>query len=549
MSAHQGAQGSAAGYLAAARTGALLSKARERASAWEPAAWGAIAVTGLFIGITCWWLTQDHSIPVFDAGVHLVLVHLVHRELNAGHLVKALTISSPYPPFSYLIGALGITIGGSSVAAPIIAENLFFGSLLALGCYQVGKRAFSPLAGLLAVVFALGSPLAIAQFHVFMTDVPETAMVAVSIWLIMATEGFSRTWVSALAGLAVGLGMLTKEPLALFVAGVILVTVVRLFIGGFSKGWRGLLAFTLIALAISLPWYIGEYASVHQLVNIGVLSTPKGVLPADIEPGRFGFDNFTWYFWNFINAQLLAPLFAFAAIGWIWMTTRVVRRQPIGAATPEIMVGAFIGWLAITETFVHDTRYSEPMLVYLAVIGTGWIVHVNRRVRIAAVAVLAIIAAANTLGVTFGVGSPITLFEGNTSTLQQRGRVELYANSGFLVGAPHRDGDILATFRSMQRHGVTQVAISTSFYSEPDFYGEGVAALAELAGLNTIAAEPATADEHTAFLVHTKIKAGTPPPCVRLDDGTGVWVVLGDPDAPDARYYCPSHHPSFYGHP
>jgi len=38
---------------------------------WTAQAWGAIGITALFLGISCWWLTQDHSIPVFDAGRHL----------------------------------------------------------------------------------------------------------------------------------------------------------------------------------------------------------------------------------------------------------------------------------------------------------------------------------------------------------------------------------------------------------------------------------------------------------------------------------------------
>src|SRR5580704_15724121 len=194
---------------------------------WPAPAWGAIGVTVLFIGITCWWLTQDRSIPIFDAGLHLNLALNVHQELAAGNLGEALTLSVPYPPFAYLIGSLGIALGGVGVAPPILAENLVFATLLALGCYKVGRLAFGPLAGLLAVVFAFGSPLIAAQFHVFMTDAPETAMVAVSVWLVIASEGFTKLRTCALAGVAVGLGMLTKEPFPVFVVGVCLVTLVR----------------------------------------------------------------------------------------------------------------------------------------------------------------------------------------------------------------------------------------------------------------------------------------------------------------------------------
>ena len=119
------------------------------------------------------------------------------------------------------MGALAAFVGGVNVASPIIGENLMFVSLLALGCYQTGRLLFGPLAGLLAVVFVLGSPLLISQFHVFMLDAPLAALVAVSIWLILASEDFSRVGMAALAGLAVGLGLNIKVQFALFVVGLV----------------------------------------------------------------------------------------------------------------------------------------------------------------------------------------------------------------------------------------------------------------------------------------------------------------------------------------
>src|SRR5580704_1120624 len=165
---------------------------RVRFPSWSVPAWGAIAATSLYLGTTFWWLTQDRSIPIFDAGLHLQLSLMVHRALAAGEIGKALTLTTPYPPFSYLVAALGIAVGGEGVAPPIIAENLVFVTFLALGCYHVGRLAFNPRAGFLAVVFALGSPLIVSIFHVIMVDGPETAMVAVSLWAILASEGFSR---------------------------------------------------------------------------------------------------------------------------------------------------------------------------------------------------------------------------------------------------------------------------------------------------------------------------------------------------------------------
>src|ERR1019366_5260466 len=370
---------------------------------WSTAAWGAIAATSLFLLITCWFVIEDRSIPIFDAGLHLQLALEVHRELAAGHLTKALTVSVPYPPFPYLVESLGLAIGGIGVAQPILAENFVFIPLLALGCYHVGRLTFGATAGFLAVVFAFGSPLIISMFHVVMIDGPEATMVAVSLWAILASERFSRIGVSALAGLCVGLGMLTKEPAAFFVAGPLVVALLR---GGWRR-WRGLLAFAVVALAVSLPWYISELSLVNGIAS-GALTSPSSAgLPADIAPHPLSLDNFEWYAWNLINAQLYMPLFAFAAIGWIWTIIGFLRQRWVSPLAPEITIGAFVGWLGITETFAHDTRYSMPLLVYLAVFGAGWVIHLPRRWSWGLGAALVTVAVVNTVGIIFEVGEDI----------------------------------------------------------------------------------------------------------------------------------------------
>jgi hypothetical protein len=513
---------------------------------WTTAAWSAIALAALFVGITCWWLTQDRSIPIFDAGLHLNLAFDVHRELGAGHLFKALTLTNTYPPFAYLIGSMGIAVGGVGVAPPIVAENLVFVPLLALGCYHVARLAFGRTAGLLAVAFALGSPLITAQFHVFMTDAPATAMVAVSVWAIIATEGFSRVGVSALAGLAVGLGMLTKEPFAFFVAGVLVVTALR---GGW-RAWRGLLVFAGVALVIALPWYVHQLAQVKALGSGAINTTNLPEFPADIAPARLSIDNLEWYFWNFINSQLYLPLFAFAATGWLWTMVGFARRRPVSRLAPELAIGSLVAWFAITETFVHDTRYSMPILVYLAVFGAGWIVRLPRPGRAVATTALVLAAAANTLGVSFGVGETLRLQlpGANTSFLQAPGILTVYSNEGFLVAGPQRDGDMLATLRELKRNGV-QVVVWHHLKAEPNFSNAGLKALAKIAGLPARNGYPvpATLNRHDAILAHGPIEPGETPPCVRLSDGTGVWIRLGNPNARGALDYCPPRHPQFYG--
>jgi 4-amino-4-deoxy-L-arabinose transferase-like glycosyltransferase len=503
---------------------------------WPAAAWASIATAALFVVASCWWLAHDESIPVFDAGMHLGYAIGVYERLSSGHVLRALTESAPYPPLTYLVGAVGIAVGGVGVAPAVLALNVVFVSLLALGCYKVGRMAFGPTAGLLAVLFALGSPLVIEEFHEFMVDAPEAAMVAIAVWGLLSSERFSRVGVSALAGAAVGLGMLTKETLVFFVAGVALVTAVR----GGVRAWRGMAAFAAVALAIAGPWYVYEYSAIHALAH-EALGAPS-FQSLGIAPPRMSSANLEWYVWSLLNWQLFAPLFAVAAIGFIWTLAGFARRRPVSAFAAELALGAFVSWACLTETYVHDTRYGIPMTMYAAVLGVGWISRLPRRALTAVACALAVLAAANTLGVGFGVGPNVLVGPSSEAYEQQPGRMTLLANYGYWIGAPSRDGDLLGLLRALRHSGVRDVGWNSAQELEADFSYQGITVLAQIAGLRVPTQKPveeARLGHSYAVLRHDITEANLGNPCIVLQDGTGVWVALGGSRGLEAWSYCP----------
>jgi 4-amino-4-deoxy-L-arabinose transferase-like glycosyltransferase len=545
---------------------------RAEVSQWSRFAWGTIAATTVFVALTCWWLTQDRSIPIYDAGDHLETTLLFHRMLATGDLLGPLNHESPYPPFALLVGALSIFVGGVGVAPPIIGENLVFVSLLTLGCYQTGRLLFGPKAGMLAAIFVLGTDLLTAQFHVFMLDAPEAAVVAVSIWLLLACEDFSRVRVAAVAGLAVGIGLATKVQYPSFVMGIVLLALLR---GGW-RNRRGLLAFAAPAVIVAAPWYIDQISQFSTFLQVSTEN--KIVVPGDIPP-TLSLGNFAWYFWNILNAQLLVPLFALLVGGTAWMAVTLFRHRreawrarspgpPAASARPpghsaaardervlgarlEFFLGAFVAWLFITVTPSHDIRYAIPLLPYLAVIATGWIVYLPRAAQWAAIAVLALGVGANTLGTTFGAGSTleVELVHPLPVGEESADAITFYSTAGFLVAGPKRDGDVPGLLAALQREGVNTVAWSGEQSREPDFDTEGLLPLADIAGLTPVLTrEPEFANTGgTATLIHEPTSAQPSPPCTRLSDGTGVWVVRFDPATQKTELYCPYRNPQFYG--
>jgi 4-amino-4-deoxy-L-arabinose transferase-like glycosyltransferase len=532
----------ASGPSKAGAKGALA--AWSRVSRWSAYAWVAIGAVAIFIAITCWWLTRDRSIPIYDAGDQLETALIYHGMLQSGNLLGPFTYTNVYPILAHMVGAVAALIGGVNVASPIIGENLVFVPLLALGCYQTGRLLFGPLAGMLAVVFVLGSPLLISLFHVFMLDAPLTALVAVSAWLILASEDFSRVGVSGLAGLAVGLGVNIKVQFALFLAGLVLIVLVH---GGW-RNWRGFAVFAVVALAIGLPWYVehsSELGRMFELASSGP-GTPAGNIPPTLS-----FVNLGWYFWSVLNSQLLAPLFAFAAVGIAWLTFTVVRERGKQPARLEFLAAGFAAWAIITfATPHHDIRYGLPLLAFLSVAATGWVVHLPRAPRLAAIVVLALAVAANTLGISFGVGREVkaTLVSAPPPTEQFPDLVVVYSTSGFLASAPSRDGDIPGLLDALRREGVLTVTWSAEQSNLPDFSLEGLLPLTRIAGLSHVIAPGVeySRSENVATLIHRAITPRTPPPCARLSDGTGVWVVRYDGAIRKLSLYCPTRHPRFY---
>lgn len=482
--------------------------------------------------------------PISDAGFHLQVSIEVFEELKVGNFSQALGPHIQYPPLLYLIASVGLYFGGLSVQSIVIAVNLFFVPLLALGCYQLGRLTFNPRVGLLAVVFALGSPMIASLFHVALLDGPQAAMVAVSVWLILATRYFTDLRYCVVAGLAVGLGMMTKESLAIFVIGPLAVMLVR---GGW-RNWRGLLAFGLVLFVVAGAWYISDFTQVREIGTGAANSGTIGRTP--LAPPRFSSENLQWYAWSYMGTVVFLPLFLFAAVGGVWTIVGFVRRRWVSPFAPELAIGAFVAWFGLTQTFVHDNRYGLSMLVYLAAFGSFWIVRLPRWGSLAAASALGVVVLANTLATTFGVGGiwRVALPHSIQSAKAQPNAVTIYSNEGYLLpSAPERKGDLLGMLRELRKLGLQGVSMVSSEAPNEGPFEEGVLPLATIAGLHfTYAGQSNEVSNNTAALDHEVIGKSSVAPCVKLGDGTGIWVRIGNPYAAGAKNFCPSHKPRYY---
>jgi 4-amino-4-deoxy-L-arabinose transferase-like glycosyltransferase len=501
-----------------------------------------------FMAITVWWLTQDDRVQDWDNGLHTIDAFLIHKELVAGHLTTWLTEFNMYPPLGHLVGALGTLVAGFSPATVILTSNLVFVPLLAVSCFGVGRLVYrSDLAGLLAALFALGTPMIVSEFHEFLLDPQQAAMVAASVWAILACRRFERPGVAALAGVLSGLAMLTKQTSIVFLAGPLAIAVGR---GGW-RNWRGLFAFAAGLAILAGPWYVYHRHELNALVSVhdgeasGTASEAGGILPP-----RFSHKSFSWYFWSTLNIQLLVPLALAVLVGAVLALRDCVRDRSRENLRFELLGGLFVSWLGMTLITHKDPRYTLPALVYMAVLGSGWIATAKRGRRSLTWALVAVVAI-NLIGVSVGLGKTLRLtFPGapKSSTLAERS-ITFYSPTGWLRGGPEHDGDILALMRGLKRMGVHTVTFDAASSNEIDFNTSGLQVLAIEAGVEpTWVYNPAGLGPHDAFLLRHFPEAGDPPPCQRLNDGSGVYIVLGNPVMPFALYtfVCPGRTPAFY---
>jgi 4-amino-4-deoxy-L-arabinose transferase-like glycosyltransferase len=501
-----------------------------------------------FVGLTVWWLTQDDRVQDWDNGLHTIEAFTIRDAIAGGHLTAPFTEFNTYPPFGHFVGALGVFVGGKSPASAILASNLVFVPLLAAGCFGVGRLVYrSERAGLLAALFALGTPMIVSEMHEFLLDPQQAALVAVSVWAILASDRFRRPWIALLAGVLCGLAMLTKETTEIFLAGLLAVAFLR---GGW-RNWRGAIAFALALFAVAGPWYLYHR---HQLN--GLVALHEGQLEAGANaaggffPERFSRKSFGWYFWSALNIQLLAPLALATLVGTGLAIRTCVRRWRPENLLPELLGGALVSWIGVTLITHKDPRYSLPALVYMAVLGTGWIATSTRWRAPLTVALVAVVLI-DLIGISTGFGKTvrIALPGAPTSSVLAERNITLYSPTGWLRGGAERDGDVLALMRGLKRVGVRTVTFDAGSTDSADFNTSGLQVLAIEAGLPvTTVYNPAALGPQDAFMLRHVLQPWDPPPCQRLRDGTGVYVVLGYAYIPFSNYtfICPTHHPLLY---
>ena len=202
--------------------------------------------------------------------------------------------------------------------------------------------------------------------------------VAITLWALLASDRFSRRRETALAGALLGLATLTKTPAPLFLAGPAAV----MLIGGGWRQWRNQADRRRRRPARRRAVLPDRSRRVHQHLgdddDRGQHGCDGGASLAS-EP-RFSFDNLAYYGKVGVNLQYFVPLLAL--LGWSAWSRPCAR----SAGDRTCRSSSRASWSGTRSTLIpsiRDPRYTLPLVVYVAVIGTGW-PAVSRRAVLAA---------------------------------------------------------------------------------------------------------------------------------------------------------------------
>ena len=150
---------------------------------------------------------------------------------------------------------------GFSVTS-VAATNFLFLPVAVFSIYGIGRRLFDGWVGAWAVVLTLLYPIVYFLARTVLVDFALLAMVALSLNLVLASDGGLHVRRSWGLGLAAGCAMLTKWTAVVFLSGPALFWLVRCLRRGKPRPVAVMPALGLAALAfaiVALPWYVKAF--------------------------------------------------------------------------------------------------------------------------------------------------------------------------------------------------------------------------------------------------------------------------------------------------
>jgi 4-amino-4-deoxy-L-arabinose transferase-like glycosyltransferase len=465
------------------------------------------------------WITTETRPPHWDMARHLG-DSLVYLHTFAGfHPVQWLDTYTYYPPLTSWVADAFYAVFGTGTPIAVLS-NVVFLAILAWSTYGIGKLLWSRRVGLLSTILVLATPVIVSNFKEFMLDAPLTAMVALSLYLLIRSQGFSRRGPSLFLGLVCGLGLLTKWTFPVFIALPLAAAGVTAAVNAARTRSPAVLVniagAAVIAFAVCGLWYLHNWSQLHQ--DLTYYAGPAAIAKGSPPVGSLS--SLGFYFWTLMNYHLFLLPFLLFVVGLVFVFAR--REAAARNLYPVLLI---IGTYGISSLLRNkDVRYTLPMLPAVAVVATSWLEYLAVRVRRALSGAIVAYSAVVFVAVSFGISMLPNSVVAGTSGVSPG--VTVFAQDGYIIGPPTHE-------RWYQQQVFAQIAHSdgqpTFWYTGPDtiwFNTWGTRYFALLYNLSWVAT-PAQAD----YLIYRDV----PAPAIPAGFGrVGSWTL---PDAEPLYLY------------
>ena len=258
-----------------------------RARLGRLAPWLLIGAVVVFHAANNWiWLVENVTSTGWDKPRHLAY------SLNYAHLLSSpgirslfsVMVSDPVrPPLFAASAAILYWLFGYSADVATMVNVIYMAVALAAtygagylwASRASGSRRAGVRLGLVSALLLAFLPMFYAMSRYFYLEFGLTAMVALTVYLLLASDGFRRRGASLLFGLSLGLGLLTKRTFFIFALGPVLVIVItsgllpalwRRLRQRYVIHWRSAMLATLGGLALAAAWYLPNRDAVGELL-------------------------------------------------------------------------------------------------------------------------------------------------------------------------------------------------------------------------------------------------------------------------------------------
>ena len=288
---------------------------------------GVLVALVVFHAVNNWlWLQTNVTILGWDVPSHLgtsFIYDTILRPLSPKTLFTAVTWHPNRPPL-YFLSAVPLyrLFGLSSDVGTMV--NVVYLTVLFGSVYGIGRRLGGRRVGLLAAFVVATLPMVYALSRYFYLELALTAIVALSVYLLLASDGFESRATSLLFGLCFGLGLLTKRTYLAFVFAPVCVVLIRSealaslrrrLRSGLHLEVKDVLLALGLGLALSAAWYLPGREIANHLPLGGWLVPLWAVLIAAtiyflrLQPGP--------------DTNFLSALFLGGTLGSLWYLPRI----------------------------------------------------------------------------------------------------------------------------------------------------------------------------------------------------------------------------------